>query len=94
MKQSYITKTPNFLIIVMKKFTSTGKKIEDRISYQHKLDIKKYCKGHYGEFSYLLHSLIIHKGSRSTKGHYYCFTRRHRNVGLFLFRIGYTLMIK
>ena len=48
MKHSLITKTPNFLVIVMKKFTSTGKKIDERVSYQHKLDIRKNCKGHYG----------------------------------------------
>ena len=71
-------------MFVLKKFTTSGKKIEDRISYQMKLDIKRYCKGHYGDSTYVLHSLIIHKGSRSTKGHYYSFCRRHRQVSIIM----------
>lgn len=47
-KQTSITKTPNFLVIVIKKFTSSGRKIEERINYNLKMDLRKHCKGHYG----------------------------------------------
>ena len=28
-----ITKTPNYLVLTLKKFSKTGKKIEDRVKY-------------------------------------------------------------
>lgn len=55
---------------------STLKKIEDRIEYGFNLNMQKYGFGHCGETSYDLHSLLIHKGAKINKGHYYTLTRR------------------
>jgi ubiquitin C-terminal hydrolase len=65
-------------MIVLKKFTLSGKKIEDRIKYSHELDVRKYSEGHCGETKYNLLSVIVHKGTKSTKGHYYCYTKRNK----------------
>ena len=44
-----IAKSPNYLIIVLKKFSSlTLSKIGDRIAYNFDLNLKKYSKGHSG----------------------------------------------
>ena len=40
MRHCNITKTPNYLLIALKKFTSSGRKIEDRIKYSMELDIE------------------------------------------------------
>jgi len=40
-KKLALTKTPNYLMIVLKKFTHNGIKIEDRIKYPMELDLKK-----------------------------------------------------
>lgn len=49
MKSTYITKTPNYLVIVLGKFSiSTQKKIEDRIQYGLELNLKKFSFGHCG----------------------------------------------
>ena len=81
-KSTYITKAPNFLILVLRKFSPvTFKKIEDRLSYNFDLSLKRFCKGHAGDTHYTLQSLIIHKGPKSNKGHYYTFSKRGpRNV--------------
>ncbi len=63
-------------MIVLKKFTPSGKKIEERIKYPMDLDVRKVSEGHCGETKFNLLSVIIHKGSKSTKGHYFCYTRR------------------
>ena len=44
MKKYQITKTPNYLILTLKKFGQNGKKMEDRVKYPLQLDIKKYLK--------------------------------------------------
>lgn len=41
-KQYFLTKTPNYLILALKKFNQNGKKIEERVKYPLELDIKKY----------------------------------------------------
>lgn len=33
-------------------------------------------KGHCGDTKYILQSILVHKGTKSTKGHYYCYTHR------------------
>lgn len=39
--------------------------------------------GHCGESKFNLLSVIIHKGAKSTKGHYYCYTRRNKKEWIF-----------
>ena len=41
-KKESITKTPNYLTITLKKFTNSGRKVEDRIKYPYELSIKPY----------------------------------------------------
>lgn len=84
MKSTFVTKTPNYLIIVLGKFSSTtSKKIEDRVQYDFDLSLKKHCFGHCGDTNYSLQSLIIHKGTKVNKGHYYTIARRgSKNVNI------------
>jgi ubiquitin C-terminal hydrolase len=72
-------------VIVLGKFAiSTLKKIDDRVEYGFDLNIKKYCYGHCGDTTYSLQSLIIHKGTKRNKGHYFTLTRRgSKNVHIF-----------
>lgn len=45
--------------------------------------MKKYCYGHCGDPTYSLQSLIIHKGSKRNKGHYFTLSRRGpKNVNI------------
>lgn len=56
--------------------------------------MKDYCYGHSGETSFYLHSLIVHIGNKSNKGHYFLLSRRGpKNVQTHVFRNGFTLMI-
>lgn len=76
---------------------ATQKKIEDRIDYGLDLNLKKYCYGHSGDTTYYLQSMIIHKGARRNKGHYYTLARRgSKDVSNFiiLFRTGFILMME
>ena len=41
MKQYFLAKTPNYLVLVLKKFNQNGKKIEDRVKYPFELDLRK-----------------------------------------------------
>lgn len=79
-KQYFLAKTPNFLVLVLKKFTQNGKKISDRVKYPFQLDLKKVSKGHSGDTRYILQSVLVHKGAKSTKGHYYCYTHRSKHT--------------
>ena len=47
-KKECVTKTPNYLVLTLKKFTSSSRKIEDRIKYPNELNLKNYSKGHCG----------------------------------------------
>ena len=75
-KQYSIAKTPNYLVICLKKFNASGRKIEDKVKYGEELDLRKVCKGHSGDGRYALQGVLVHKGSKSTKGHYYCYMKR------------------
>lgn len=50
--------------------------------------MKPYCYGHCGDAVYSLQSMIIHKGSRSNKGHYYTLSRRGAKHEWFYFNDG------
>lgn len=70
----------------MGKFSSaTSKKFEDRVQYGFDLSLKKHSFGHSGDTNYALHSLVIHKGMKVNKGHYYTIARRgSKNVIMLL----------
>lgn len=91
-KSQWITKAPNYLLIVLGKFSPiTFKKLADKIDYSIELKLKEYSYGHSGETNYSLHSLIVHKGNKSNKGHYFLLARRSsKNVHVFLRRNGST----
>lgn len=63
---------------------STLKKIEGRVEYGFSLNMKKYGLGHCGETNYDLHSLLIHKGAKINKGHYYTLSRRGQKNVIFI----------
>jgi len=52
----------------------------------------RISKGHCGETRYLLQTVLVHKGSKSTKGHYYIYTHRSKKVQISPFRPGVTLV--
>lgn len=86
-KRETITKAPNYLVLNLKKFTQSGKKTEERVKYPLEVNIKQYfyiyrrfCRGHYGDSKYALQSIMVHKGVKATKGHYYCYTHRYKKV--------------
>lgn len=47
-KQYFLTKTPNYLILALKKFSQNGKKIEERVKYPLELDIRRYFRPYLG----------------------------------------------
>lgn len=62
-RQFFISKTPAYLLVFVKRFVNVRKKISDILEYPQKLSLEKYVKYNAGKPQYLLHSVIVHKGS-------------------------------
>lgn len=68
-------KLPNVLIIVLKRFTNDGDKINNLIKFPFELDLRKYCVGYKkNTFTYNLISVANHDGSLNG-GHYYSYVK-------------------
>lgn len=55
--------------------------ISSRTGYQKVQSLSlRITKGHCGDTKYTLQSVLVHKGTKSTKGHYYCYTHRTKKL--------------
>ena len=77
-----MVKMPRFLIIQVKRFENTYKKLTDPISYPLRFDMDEVVNKPWGELGkYTLVGLICHKDSRSlNKGHYVSIVRRNKGM--------------
>jgi ubiquitin C-terminal hydrolase len=69
-KQIFISNSPAYLFINLKRFVENRKLSDESISYGLSLNIEKYCKNSKGN-EYILNSIIVNQGSS-----YYCITNR------------------
>lgn len=66
-RTSKIESLPSILIIILKRFSNSQKKINTKVSYPSLLDLSSYVNG--GESSYSLFSVLVQEGDLSN-GHY------------------------
>uniref|UniRef100_A0A8C3L4C3 Ubiquitin carboxyl-terminal hydrolase n=1 Tax=Chrysolophus pictus TaxID=9089 RepID=A0A8C3L4C3_CHRPC len=76
-KRFTIHRSPNVLTISLKRFADfTGAKITKAIEYPEYFDLRAYMSQSAGEpLIYALYAVLVHNGSDSHSGHYYCFIK-------------------
>lgn len=75
-KQFRIDKTPNTLVLHLKRFQFGGftGKLKNQVKYPERLDLCNWTKNKEAS-PYKLHAVLVHAGSSAQCGHYYCFVR-------------------
>uniref|UniRef100_A0A1D1Z2Z0 Ubiquitin carboxyl-terminal hydrolase 23 n=1 Tax=Anthurium amnicola TaxID=1678845 RepID=A0A1D1Z2Z0_9ARAE len=77
-KQLTIHKAPYVLTVHLKRFDSAlpGEKIKKKVEFEPTLDLKRYVSSSCDEdLKYTLYGVLVHAGSETHSGHYYCFVR-------------------
>ncbi|KAK7260191.1 hypothetical protein RIF29_26029 [Crotalaria pallida] len=83
LKQLTIHKAPYVLTIHMKRFYAhdPGLKIKKKVHFGCALDLKPFVSGSYdGDLKYSLYGVLVHSGSSTHSGHYYCYVRTSNNM--------------
>ncbi|XP_028760870.1 ubiquitin carboxyl-terminal hydrolase 23 [Neltuma alba] len=83
LKQLTIHKAPYVLTIHLKRFYAhdPGQKIKKRVQFGCALDLKPFVSGSYdGDLTYSLYGVLVHSGSSTHSGHYYCYVRTANNM--------------
>ncbi|KAG5063880.1 hypothetical protein JHK85_005063 [Glycine max] len=83
LKQLTIHKAPYVLTIHLKRFHAhdPGQKIKKKIQFGCALDLKPFVSGSYdGDVKYSLYGVLVHAGSSTHSGHYYCYVRTSNNM--------------
>ncbi|CAH2040982.1 unnamed protein product [Thlaspi arvense] len=78
LKQLTIHKAPHVLTIHLKRFGAHQhwQKIDKKVHFGPALDLKPFVTGSYdGDLKYTLYGVLVHAGSNTRCGHYYCFVR-------------------
>ncbi|KAL2572451.1 hypothetical protein AAZV13_17G068400 [Glycine max] len=83
LKQLTIHKAPYVLTIHLKRFHAhdTGQKIKKKVQFGCALDLKPFVSGsNDGDVKYSLYGVLVHAGSSTHSGHYYCYVRTSNNM--------------
>ncbi|KAI9125580.1 hypothetical protein K1719_002998 [Acacia pycnantha] len=83
LKQLTIHKAPYVLTIHLKRFCAhdPGQKIKKRVQFGCTLDLKPFVSGSCdGGLKYSLYGVLVHSGSNTHSGHYYCYVRTANNM--------------
>ncbi|CAJ1944826.1 unnamed protein product [Sphenostylis stenocarpa] len=83
LKQLTIHKAPYVLTIHFKRFHAhdPGQKIKKKVQFGCALDLKPFVSGSYdGDVKYSLYGVLVHSGSSTHSGHYYCYVRTSNNM--------------
>ncbi|OIW18627.1 hypothetical protein TanjilG_13379 [Lupinus angustifolius] len=83
LKQLTIHKAPYVLTIHLKRFFAhdPGLKIKKKVNFGCALDLKPFVSGSYdGDVKYSLYGVLVHSGSSTHSGHYYCYVRTSNNM--------------
>ncbi|KAL9326087.1 hypothetical protein ACSQ67_006732 [Phaseolus vulgaris] len=83
LKQLTIHKAPYVLTIHLKRFHAhdPGQKIKKKVNFGCALDLKPFVSGSYdGDVKYSLYGVLVHSGSSTHSGHYYCYVRTSNNM--------------
>ncbi|XP_057421727.1 ubiquitin carboxyl-terminal hydrolase 23-like isoform X2 [Lotus japonicus] len=83
LKQLTIHKAPYVLTIHLKRFHAhdPGQKIKKKIQFGCALDLKPFVSGSYdGDLKYSLYGVLVHSGSSTHSGHYFCYVRTSNNM--------------
>ncbi|KAK4420312.1 Ubiquitin carboxyl-terminal hydrolase 20 [Sesamum alatum] len=80
-KQLSFDQAPSVATFHLKRFKNDGclvQKIDKHVAFPLELDLVPFTGGgekNDAELKYVLHAVVVHIGSTSTSGHYYCFIR-------------------
>ncbi|XP_057421466.1 ubiquitin carboxyl-terminal hydrolase 23 [Lotus japonicus] len=83
LKQLTIHKAPYVLTIHLKRFHAhdPGQKIKKKVQFGCALDLKPFVSGSYDEdLKYSLYGVLVHSGSSTHSGHYFCYVRTSNNM--------------
>ncbi|KAK7329937.1 hypothetical protein VNO77_24119 [Canavalia gladiata] len=83
LKQLTVHKAPYVLTIHLKRFHAhdPGQKIKKKVQFGCALDLKPFVSGSYdGDVKYSLYGVLVHSGSSTHSGHYYCYVRTANNI--------------
>ncbi|KAK7265092.1 hypothetical protein RJT34_32708 [Clitoria ternatea] len=83
LKQLTVHKAPYVLTIHLKRFHAhdPGQKIKKKVQFGCALDLKPFVSGSYdGDVKYSLYGVLVHSGSSTHSGHYYCYVRTSNSM--------------
>ncbi|RYR76829.1 hypothetical protein Ahy_A01g001363 isoform B [Arachis hypogaea] len=83
LKQLTVHKAPYVLTIHLKRFHAhnPGQKIKKKVRFDCALDLKPFVSGSYeGDVKYSLYGVLVHSGSSTHSGHYYCYVRTSNDM--------------
>ncbi|KAK7388365.1 hypothetical protein VNO78_23181 [Psophocarpus tetragonolobus] len=83
LKQLTIHKAPYVLTIHLKRFHAhdPGQKIKKKVQFGCALDLKPFVSGSYdADVKYSLYGVLVHSGSSTHSGHYYCYVRTSNSM--------------
>ncbi|RYR25725.1 hypothetical protein Ahy_B02g059709 isoform A [Arachis hypogaea] len=83
LKQLTVHKAPYVLTIHLKRFHvhNPGQKIKKKVWFDCALDLKPFVSGSYeGDVKYSLYGVLVHSGSSTHSGHYYCYVPTSNDV--------------
>eukprot|EP00818_Percolomonas_sp_WS_P005386 CAMPEP_0117445630 /NCGR_PEP_ID=MMETSP0759-20121206/5902_1 /TAXON_ID=63605 /ORGANISM="Percolomonas cosmopolitus, Strain WS" /LENGTH=744 /DNA_ID=CAMNT_0005237827 /DNA_START=187 /DNA_END=2422 /DNA_ORIENTATION=+ len=75
-----IHQAPPILILHLKRFSDSGRKISKHIRYPEVLNLTPYMSVQDDIQSYELYAALVHSGRTSGSGHYYCFVKTSADV--------------
>ena len=69
---------PNILILHLKRFCQDlygrAEKVSDEVQFEDELDLSEFCETN-EDNTFVLHAVMVHRGSTATMGHYYSFVK-------------------
>lgn len=73
--------TSNILTFQFKRYSVLGGKVTRHIAFSERLNMRPYMSDRHGDpIGYLLYAVLVHDGSSTSSGHYYCYVRAPNHV--------------
>ncbi|KAI9237153.1 MAG: hypothetical protein BYD32DRAFT_382625 [Podila humilis] len=81
-KQMTIYEAPKVLTVHLKRFTSSGQKINQHIKFDTKLELASVMSPSksISELNYSLYAVLVHAGNTCHSGHYFCYIKSSNGI--------------